>query len=362
MKSDHSLLLILSFSIGGLIGLQQISAQSKPAQEIKTAPQVYKNIQVFTEMKGTELETTMAFISGSLGVKCNYCHVNPFDKDDKPTKQAARQMIRMVFELNKGTFNGDKAVSCYTCHRGKPKPVSVPAVGQNLWQPTPPAKQEAPLPSVDQILNKYIEALGGPDAFHKVTSRVSKGSRMGADGVLVPEEVYQKAPDKILTVTSYPEVAFSTGFNGTSGWATSSRDGLRELPANALAQLKGDAEFYKELKAKELYAKLVVVGKSTVGETEVYVVEATPIAGSPEKLSFDVRSGLLLRRYVESEMFLGKFPLQTDYEDYRDIDGIKQPFLIRWSIPGRSWGRKITEMRQNVEVDDARFNPPAAKR
>jgi photosynthetic reaction center cytochrome c subunit len=362
MKSDHSLFLLFAFSITGLVGLQQITAQPKPAQEIKTAPQVYKNIQVFTEMKATELETTMAFISGSLGVKCNYCHVNPFDKDDKPTKRAARQMIRMVFELNKGTFNGDKAVSCFTCHRGKPKPVSVPVVGQNPWQSATAAKQEAPLPSVDQILDKYIEALGGPNAFHKVTSRVSKGSRIGADGVIVPEEVYQKAPDKILTVTTYPEVAFSTGFNGTAGWASSSREGLRELPANALAQLKGDSEFYKEIRTKELYKKFAVVGKSMVGESEVYVIDATPIAGASEKLSFDIRTGLLLRRYVESETFLGKFPLQTDYEDYREIDGIKQPFLIRWSIPGRSWGRKITEMRQNVEVDDTRFNPPTTKR
>jgi photosynthetic reaction center cytochrome c subunit len=363
MKSAYYAFLLFGFiSIAGLIGLQEISAQSKPAQDTKTAAQAYKNIQVFTEMKATDLETTMAFISGSLGVKCNYCHVNPFDKDDKPTKQAARRMIRMVFELNKGTFNGDKAVSCYTCHRGKPKPVSVPAVGQNPWQPSSPAAKEAPLPSVDQILDKYIEALGGPDAFRKVTSRVSKGSRIGADGVLVPEEVYQKAPDKILTVTTYPQVAFSSGFNGTSGWASSSRDGLRELPADALGQLKGDSEFYRELKTKELYQKLVVAGKSMIGESEVYVIEATPIVGAPEKLSFDVRSGLLLRRYVESETFFGRFPLQTDYEDYREIDGIKQPFLIRWSIPGRSWGRKITEMRQNVEVDDARFNPPPTKR
>jgi hypothetical protein len=203
-----------------------------------------------------------------------------------------------------------------------------------------------------------VQALGGEQAFQKITSRVAKGSRIGADGVLVPEEVYQKAPNKILTVTTYPGVAFSTGFNGNTGWGNSSKDGARELPGPVLAQLKSDSEFYKEIKTKELYRKLTLAGKSTIGEAEVYVIDATPLSGSPEKLFFDVKTGLLLRRYTESETILGMFPLQTDYEDYRDADGIKQPFLIRWSMPGRSWGRKIAEIKQNVAIDDAQFNAP----
>ena len=83
--------------------------------------------------------------------------------------------------------------------------------------------------------------------------------------------------------------------------------------------------------------------------------------GSHEKLFFAVRTGLLVRRYLEYETVLGMFPLQTDYEDYRDVDGIKQPFLICWCMPGRSWGRKIEEMKQNVDIDDARFSPPSPK-
>jgi photosynthetic reaction center cytochrome c subunit len=335
--------------------------QQRPPQESKTAEQVYKNIQVFKGLPASELEPTMAFISGSLGVKCNYCHVNPFEKDDRTTKHTARQMIRMVFDLNKGSFKGEKAVSCYTCHRGNPQPVAVPVVGQNLWQPNPTRPKESPLPSVDQILDRYVQELGGVQSFQKINSRVAKGSRIGADGVPVPEDVYQKAPNKILTVTSYPDVVFSTGFSGINGWRNSTKGGPRDLPGPVLAQLKTDSEFYKEIKTRELYRKLTLVGKSTIGDREVYVVEATPLSGSTEKLYFDVRSGLLVRRYVESETILGIFPLQTDYEDYRDVDGIKQPFLIYWSMPGRIWGRKIAEIKQNVAVDDQQFNSPSPR-
>ena len=324
----------------------------------QTAEQRFKNIQIFKGLPATQLDPTMAFISGSLGVRCNYCHVpGQFEKDDKPTKLAARRMIRMVMDLNKGSFNGQGAVSCFTCHRGKPTPVSVPVVGQNLWAPSSPSASPQPLPSVNEILNRYVQALGGAPALQKITSRSAKGSRIGADGVLVPEEVHQKAPDKMLTVTSYPNVVFSNGFNGTAAWGHSSREGATPLPEQLVVQLKRDAVFYKELKFQELYSSFTVIGKDRVHEADAYVIQAKPVEGPVEKLFFDVRTGLLVRRYLETDTGLGKLPLQTDYEDYRDVDGIKQPFLIRWSMPGRSWGRKIDEIKQNVQLEDAKFNP-----
>jgi photosynthetic reaction center cytochrome c subunit len=325
---------------------------------IVPAQQRFKNLQIFKDLPATQLDPTMAFISGSLGVRCDYCHVsNQFDKDDKPTKLAARRMIQMVFDINKGSFNNQGAVTCYTCHRGKPAPVSVPTVGQNLWMDAAPAPNGEPLPSVKQILDRYVQALGGADALSKVTTRIAKGSRIGADGVLVPEDVYQKAPDKLLTITSYPQVVFSNGFNGITPWRHSSREGAIPLAVQLLAQIKRDAVFYKELKTEQLYPHLTVLGKTSVRDGDAYVIQATPADGPVEKLFFDVKTGLLVRRYTESDTPLGKLPLQTDYEDYRNVDGIKQPFLIHWSFPGRVWGRKIDEIKQNVPLDDAKFNP-----
>jgi hypothetical protein len=350
----RSFIFIVILALGAAIVVSTSRAQQQ------TAEQRYKNIQIFKGLPATQLEPTMAFISGSLGVRCNYCHVpNQFDKDDKPTKLAARRMIQMVFDINKKSFTGqDGAVSCYTCHRGKPIPVSVPVVGQNLWAPNSPSPSPEPLPSVKQILDRYVQALGGAEALTKITTRIAKGSRIGADNVLVPEEVYQKAPDKLLTVTSYPQVVFSNGFNGTAAWGNSSREGATPLSDQLVAQLKRDAVFYKELKTEELYSKLTVSGKVPVRDSDAYVVEAKPATGPTEKLFFDVRTGLLVRRYTETDTPLGKLPLQTDYEDFREVDGVKQPFLIHWSFPGRTWGRKIDEIKQNVPVDDTKFNPP----
>ena len=369
MTMRRTVLLLVLLSIGFTLSTVLVTSasldttQDESSSPEKTAEQVYKNIQVFKGVPASQLEGDMAFITGSLGVKCNYCHVNGFDKDDKPTKLTARKMIQMVFDLNKGNFNGTGAVSCYTCHRGKPLPIAVPSLGLNLWQPTnQPTKEEVALPTVEQVLDRYVEGLGGRQALEKISTRVLKGSRIGADGVLVPEEVQAKAPNKLLITTSYPKQVFRTGFNGAQGWAKSNEE-QRDIPRDMLAELKREAEFYKETKLTELYLKMRIVGKANVADHEAYVIEATPNdGGNVQKLFFDTQTGLLVRKYSETNIALGQFPSQTDYEDYREVDGVKLPFLIRWSIPGRTWGRKITEVKQNVPLDDAQFNVPAVSK
>ena len=336
-------------------------SQTRPAHE-QTAEQVFKNIQVLKGVPASQIQPTMAFITGSLGVRCSHCHTpGAFERDDKANKLTARRMMRMVLDINRGNFDGATAVSCNTCHRGQTRPQSVPALGQSLWQPSAAgAKPDAaPLPTVEQILETYVRALGGREALLRVKSRVFKGSRVGADGVLVPEEVQQKAPNKLLVTTSYPQIVFRRGFDGTMGWARDSQGGS-DIGREELAELAREAEFYKEVRLRELYAGMSVEGRATVGEREAYVVVATTRDGTTEKLFFDTQTGLLLRKYREIRLALGAFPTQTDYEDYREADGVRVPFAIRWSIPGRTWGRKIAEVKTNVPIEDATFNPSAA--
>lgn len=99
--------------------LMRTHAAQNPAPPVKTAEQRYKNIQVFKGLPASELQSAMIFIVSSLGVNCNYCHVGggAFEKDDKKTKQVARQMIRMMRSINDTNFDGRTVVTCNTCHR-----------------------------------------------------------------------------------------------------------------------------------------------------------------------------------------------------------------------------------------------------
>ena len=127
----------------------------------------------------------MQFITASLGVECEYCHVRgdkglEFEKDDKKTKVTARKMMEMMFAINKDNFEGHRDVTCYSCHRGAANPVATPIISDEEPKPEAasgksPADAKPVLPPADQLLDKYLAAIGGDAALQKVTSRVEKG-------------------------------------------------------------------------------------------------------------------------------------------------------------------------------------------
>jgi hypothetical protein len=91
--------------------------------EEEPAEEFFKNIETLKGRKASILPGMMSALTGLLGVDCIYCHVNnQWDKEDKPAKQTARKMFRMIGMLNKDFFDGKNAVSCWTCHRGNPHP------------------------------------------------------------------------------------------------------------------------------------------------------------------------------------------------------------------------------------------------
>jgi carboxyl-terminal processing protease len=207
-------------------------------------------------------------------------------------------------------------------------------------------KGESNLPGVEQIFEKYVAARGGRDALEKLTSRVTKGkaeiSSMNLSGTT---ELFEKAPNKAVTNINMPGLGLmQRGFDGTKGWWQDSMRGYIRFSGYGLADMRRDANFYKDLKLKELYGKLAVTGKEKIGEREAYVVQEMSGTFGAEKLFFDVETGLLLRRN------------NIYYEDYREVDGVKLPFIIREETSnGFNFTFRVTEVKHNVAIDDAVF-------
>src|SRR6516164_6538518 len=106
-----------------------VRLEAQPGSASKTAEQAYKNIKVLKTVPADQLMPSMQFISASLGVECEFCHVaGAFDKDDKKPKQTARKMMEMMFAINKDNFDGHREVTCYSCHRGSAHPMAIPVV------------------------------------------------------------------------------------------------------------------------------------------------------------------------------------------------------------------------------------------
>src|SRR5947208_8421063 len=119
-----------AIATAGLLLLAADLLARPSASKPKTAAETYKNVQVLKDVPADDLIPAMQFITASLGVECDFCHVrDAFDKDDKKPKQTARKMMQMMFAINQQNFNGQGKVSCYSCHRGSSVPVSIPMVG-----------------------------------------------------------------------------------------------------------------------------------------------------------------------------------------------------------------------------------------
>ncbi len=236
-----------------------------------------------------------------------------------------------------------------------------PATAQSPAKAATPASAAA-LPTADQILDHYLQATGGRDAWKKLTTRVSKGTidLTGKDmtGTL---ELNEKAPNQTLAVVSIGGASFRQGFDGKVGWSDDPQNGLRELGGEELAETRRDADFSHPVNMHELYKKFTVTGRENVDDHNTYIVEAAPEDSAPEKLYFDTQSGLLIRVISQRHTPDGVTSIQIDLSDYRDVDGIKLPFAIRQTAGEAEFTMKFDEIRHNVEVDSAQFAKPAAQ-
>lgn len=232
-----------------------------------------------------------------------------------------------------------------------------PATGQ-----APAAASSAPLPAVDQIIDKYEQASGGKAAWDKLTSRVEKGTfemeQMEGSGT---QEIYAKAPNKELFVTDLPSFGVvQRGFNGTAGWQDNPQTGLADVTGDELAAMKRQADFYGVFDLKSLYPKMTVKGKESVNGHDAYIVEATPADGAPVTMSFDATSGLLVRAETVADTPMGKSNVETTLSDYREVDGVQVPFQIHQDMGGFAFTIKLTDVKHNVPIDDAKFDKPAS--
>lgn len=344
---------------------QHQGTPDKPSEGPKTAEQGFKNIKVLKNIPAEQLIPTMQFISASLGVECEFCHVEKqMEKDDKKEKQTARKMIEMELAIDKNHFDGDLEVTCYTCHRGSPHPVGTPILSAEAAKPSPHVHEhehegeiQANLPSADETLSKYLAAVGGADALKKVKTRVQKGT-IDAMGHQFPIEVYSEGPDKRVSI-SYPGGGSSvTAFNGEVGWLTIP-NGVHRMTTQEREAARIDAQLYFPIAVREMYKEFKVGPGEEIDGHATYLVSAKAEGRPDLRLYFDQQSGLLVRQIRYAQTALGKNPTQIDYSDYRPTDGVKIPYQWTLARPNGSFVIRVSEVRQNVPVDEKLFVPPS---
>ena len=353
------------------------SAQTPADQKPLTADKFFKNVKVLTGLPVNEFMTTMGFFSASLGYSCENCHgedsgAEVFAAEDRPKKQMARRMIAMVSNINKAYFGGKQVVTCYTCHRGGTEPKITPNLAA-LYSPPPEdpgdiVQQAKGAPSIDQILDKYIQALGGAERLAKLTSFVAKGTSVGYGLVAdkEPLEIYAKAPDQRTTIVHTAAGDNTTTFDGHAAWMAGPQIAgpdihvpVLSLPGGDLEGLKLDAELSFPGRIKQALGEWRVGFQTEIDDHEVQVVQGNSAGGAFATLYFDAETGLLVRMMRYTASTVGRFPTQIDFSDYREVAGVKMPF--KWTevwLDGRVT-IELTDVQANATVAAAKFAKPA---
>ncbi len=336
------------------------------------AEDVYKNIQVLKGIPENQFLATMGFFSASIGESCEFCHDDEsswagYAKDNEH-KQTARKMILMMNAINKSYFGGARKLTCYSCHRGTDFPKVTPDLALQYSAPTteePDLLTETASgePSADQIIDKYIQALGGAQRLSAITSFVAKGSYQGyAELDKSPIEIMAKAPGQRVTIIHTSNGDWTTTYDGRNGWVAEPGRPvpLLQLTGEFLKSVKVDADLAFPGRIRQSFSRWVVGFPTTINDREAEVVQGSDGGDFPVKLYFDKETGLLLRQVRYTNSPVGLNPIQVDYTDYREVGGVKMPF--RWTT---TWtdGKANTELADiqvNVPLDDAKFAKPAA--
>ena len=215
-----------------LVGGQAAPAQSG-AQDQMLAENVFQNVTALRGISVDEFMGTMGVFSAALGFSCEDCHTASsnnwanYAQDTSPRKQMARQMVRMMAEINERNFGGQQVVTCFTCHRGGNRP-KVTASLDILYGAPPPDELDVLVPpaapggpTAEEILDRYLRAVGGAQTAAALTSYVAKGtySGYGPEGQPRPVEIYARFPNQKTTVVRDPTSGDNTTtVSDTAAW------------------------------------------------------------------------------------------------------------------------------------------------
>ncbi len=189
------------------------------------------------------------------------------------------------------------------------------------------------LPSAEEVIDRYIQALGGKQALQAVTSRAASGSfhmpTFGDSGAY--RELYQR-PNRLLRtfqVEGYGIVQIC--FDGNTAWMESPEYGVESLDGMRLAEARRDAGFEDPLRLQEVYAGLTVKRSTRLEDRTVFEILAESADGAADTLFFDVETGLLLCRETRETARDGSSrPARTYYEDYQERAGVRHALTMRY--------------------------------
>jgi outer membrane lipoprotein-sorting protein len=216
------------------------------------------------------------------------------------------------------------------------------------------------LPAARQIVDAYVNAIGGTQAISQAQHRHMVGEMsMPAAGMTLSMEIWQARPNKMVMVMDVPGMGeIKQGYDGTTAWSVNPMQGPRILDGAELEQSVRQADFDANLRFEHLFPTMETVERTEMAGRPCYRVRMVAANGDEAFGCFDTETKLLLGLTSRTESEMGVMESTSMFHDYRDFSGVKMPTRTTVSVMGQEMVMTIKEMDTNP-VPASQFALPA---
>ena len=221
------------------------------------------------------------------------------------------------------------------------------------------AASKAELPSGESIVDKYIEATGGVDAYKKLKNLVIKGA-FEAAGMKADVTIYKAEPNLMLTEATIPGMGkMLEGVDGKIAWTYNAIQGPA-IKKDEIAELTLINAQFREEEWRAKFAKAENVDIEIVEGEECYKVLLTPKFGSDTSTNYySSKTGLVVRIDTKVKSPMGDFTMQVIPKDYKKVGDLLMAHTSIQKIAGQEIKTVYTEVKTNVDIPKSTFEPPA---
>jgi len=231
-------------------------------------------------------------------------------------------------------------------------PVSAATTGMNPHQE--PASQEAPaeaeLPPAREVIDRYVEAIGGEELIRSFESRRATGTfEVQGQGLGGTVAIHSAAPDRLLVELEYEGVgAVHAGFDGEVGWSIDPITGPRVLSGQELEQLRDEADFYGDLHDPSRYASVETMSREEFAGHDTWKIRLERPSGRVYFEYYDVDSGLMVGNEGEQASMMGTLQVVSVIDGYQEFGGLLIATRVTQDF---GMGQEAVTLLQTVEHD-----------
>jgi hypothetical protein len=222
--------------------------------------------------------------------------------------------------------------------------------------------QEGSLPSVESIMDKYVEVTGGFEAYDKISSRCTK-MELSVRGTIIKVVKYQKKPNLAYELTEVPFIGkIENGTDGNTVWALSQKTGPLIQEGKDRDQFLSNAWLDQFVYWRNSFKSVKYIGVVKVNNLDCYEIEASPINLGATKIFYQINTGLIIKTEMPFTSALREMKIESFLSDYRNIDGVLLPFETEVIVSGRPDRiSRVVDVKNNIPVTEETFLPSKVK-